>query len=48
MFASTTLTHEKVWLDKRVYDLAEKKYYENLAKVMFEINFFILYYIIKN
>ncbi|XP_073992661.1 uncharacterized protein isoform X3 [Rhodnius prolixus] len=32
MFASTTLTHEKVWLDKRVYDLAEKKYYENLAK----------------
>uniref|UniRef100_A0A069DS83 Putative elongation factor 1 delta n=1 Tax=Panstrongylus megistus TaxID=65343 RepID=A0A069DS83_9HEMI len=32
MFSSTTSTHEKIWLDKSIYDLAEKKYYEKLAR----------------
>lgn len=32
-FRMTTLIHEKIWLDKNIYNDAEKNYYESLSKV---------------
>lgn len=45
MAAENPLAQMKIWFDKPKYDMAEKKYYERLAKVSFVLKFIWNYWL---